>query len=334
MHKVFYAAAVVATAGFSPSAHAEMRGFVASAYRPALVAEGRSQELCESKPGRIFVAAASGSECVAYWVTKGFENRSQAVFYLGGDYTPDQANNRNERIIAVQKQLKAMQRQANAYRVRYVKIARLGVEGSSGNHGNRGNIHEMIIVNEAIAILKRRLGIKTIALVGQSGGSTLAAGLLTFGRTDIVCDMLGSGGFNAVDRQYDFLIERGIRGSKASIARKLYDPSAHVDAVAAMPGRKVFVIGDPKDQAVPFKYQSPFADALRAAGHHAVTVKVNVAIDPLHHNTIFYTWPAAGACLNGANDKAIVSTILRVQQQVLAASKQTAMRQNASTSKE
>jgi hypothetical protein len=335
MHKLLYGAAVIAASGCcSFSAQAEMRGAVASAYKPALVAEGRSRALCESKPGRIFVPTSSGSECVAYWVTKGFESRPQAVFYMGGDLMPEEANDPRKVAALIPKQLTAMQRQANTYRVRYVKLARLGTEGSSGNHGNHGSVHELAVTYEAINVLKKRLGIKTIALAGQSGGSNLGAGLLTVGRTDIACAMLGSGGFNVVDRQYSFLLERGIRGSKAKIAEILYDPSAHVDGVADAPGRRVFIIGDPKDQTVPFKYQAPFGEALRAANHHAATVKVSTLIDPARHNTIFYSFPAAGACLNGASDKEIVSTIGRVQQQVRAASQQAAMHPDASTRNE
>jgi hypothetical protein len=56
--------------------------------RPVLAAEGKSQALCESVPNRIFVATTVGSECIAYWTTKGNEQRRQAVFFIDGDLPP------------------------------------------------------------------------------------------------------------------------------------------------------------------------------------------------------------------------------------------------------
>ncbi len=81
---------------------------------------------------------------------------------------PEEANDPRKVAALLPKQLTAMQRQANTYRVRYVKLARLGTEGSSGNHGNHGSVHELAVMYEAINVLKKRLGIKTIALAGQS----------------------------------------------------------------------------------------------------------------------------------------------------------------------
>jgi hypothetical protein len=324
------AIAAAAAAGFcSLSAQAETTGAPASAYRTVHAAESKSPQLCESTPNHIFVATSSGSECVAFWVTKGFEDRAQAVFFMGGDYDVTKFNDPSFAKTNIAIQMALMQRDANKYRVRYVKIARPGIEGSSGNHGDRRKPHELIVMNEAITILKKRLGIKTIALVGQSGGSDLAAGLLTLGRIDIACDMLGSGGLKMVDRSYAWLLQNGQRASKAQLAKAMYDPSGHIDFIAKDPGRRVFVIGDPKDQAVPFEYQWPFADSLRAAGHHALTIKVDISSDPLHHNATTYAWPAAGACLDGASDDEIVSTISDLEDKVRAVSKRVAMQQSA-----
>ncbi len=331
MRKLLCGTAIIAASGLgSFPAYAEMQASLASSYKPVLVAEGRSRSLCESKPGRIFVPTSSGSECIAYRVTKGFENRPAAVFYLAGDVSPEKANDPRKTMAYIPKQMQALQSLTNAHRVRYIKLGRIGVEGSSGNHGQHGSDHELAVMYGAIDILKQRLGIKTIGLVGQSGGSAVSAGLLTLGRTDVACAVLGSGPFNIIDRQRDFLIARGMSGSNARATTTQYDPSAHVDGVAEVPGRRVFIIGDPNDQAAPFKYQAPFARALHAANHHAVTVKVSVLIDPLHHNTAFYSLPAVGACLNGASDKDVVTTIGQVQKQVSAASR--LARQHASTS--
>jgi hypothetical protein len=327
-------ACVAATAALSSlSAHAEVRGFAGSAYKPVLVAESRSQELCESVKNRIFVATASGSECVAYWVTRGFEERNQAVFYMGGDYRPDEANNPTRSQAGVRLEMKVLQHQADFFRVRYVKIARLGIDGSSGNHGDRYKPHAVIVMNEAITLLKKRLGVKSIALAGQSGGSTLAASLLTLGRTDIACEILGSGDHKLVDFNYDTAQEKGWSVSKAQYAKMVYDPSRHVDFVARSADRRVFVIGDPGDQAVPFQYQWPFADQLLEAGHHARTIKVDILHDTVHHNATAYTWPAAGACLNGASDDEVVARVRKVENGIRTTLERKAMQQSASLGK-
>jgi hypothetical protein len=52
---------------------------------PALTEEASSQDLCESVPNRVFVATKLGSECVAYTVSKGYEDRREAVFLINGD---------------------------------------------------------------------------------------------------------------------------------------------------------------------------------------------------------------------------------------------------------
>jgi hypothetical protein len=52
---------------------------------PIHMAEARSQQLCESQSNRVFVSINNVSECVAYSVTPGNEDRGEAVFFFDGD---------------------------------------------------------------------------------------------------------------------------------------------------------------------------------------------------------------------------------------------------------
>src|SRR5262249_28294284 len=61
-------------------------------FHPVLIEESRSKAKCESRDERIFVETKLGTECIAYFVTKGFDQRRQAVFFFGGDARPQDFN--------------------------------------------------------------------------------------------------------------------------------------------------------------------------------------------------------------------------------------------------
>ena len=88
------------------------------------------------------------------------------------------------------------------------------------------------------------------------------------------CDVLGSGATEAVDIEYDFRTHHGYHPIKVILAKKLYDPSAHLATVVRRPDRRIFALGDPSDSIVAFKYQSQFVDGLKAAGHAAKLIEV------------------------------------------------------------
>jgi len=85
-----------------------------------------------------------------------------------------------------------MQIWADQFKVRYVFVSRVGMQGSSGNHAERRFPKETIVMNAVTDALKIRLGLDKLALAGHSGGSTIAASLLTMGRNDVTCAVLGS----------------------------------------------------------------------------------------------------------------------------------------------
>ena len=68
--------------------------------------------------------------------------------------------------------------------------------------------------------------------------------------------------------------------------------------------RRIFVLGDPLDTEVPYKFQVPFVDRAKAAGHHAVAIAVE-GLGSEHHDVVPATLPVAGACLNNVSDEKI-----------------------------
>jgi hypothetical protein len=275
----------------------------ATDFKPVLVEEGRSQSKCEAVANRIFVTTSAGSECISYFVTRGFEQRRQAVLFFNGDFSKAQATE-----AAAQRSLegsrKFMQFWADQLKVRYIYVSRVGLQGSSGNHGDRRFPKETIVMNAVADGLKARLGLDDLALAGQSGGSTIAISLVTMGRKDVKCAVSGSGPLELVDQQYAAGTRLGFDVVKAAVAANVYDPATHVGSVVPRRDRRIFVLGDPLDTEVPYKFQAPFVDRVKAAGHHAMAIAVE-GLGAKHHDVVPATLPVAGVCLNNASDEII-----------------------------
>lgn len=277
-------------------------------YREVMAAEARSAELCEAKPGRIFVTSGKDSECIAYFATKGHESERKAVLFLDGDVSPEKYVNAAGMERSLAQRMQHLQAWADKLKVRYVLVARAGVNGSSGDHGKRRLPKETLIMNGAADLLKQRLGLDTIALAGQSGGSTIAASMLSLGRTDVSCAVLGSGAFELVDLRHKDLTNHGYKVTKAEIAKASYDPSAHVGEIRRSPERRVLVLGDEADSRTPFDQQRRYVESLAAHGHHARLLAID-ATDDNNHGATGYTIPTAGACLNGVADGKIAKAV-------------------------
>lgn len=240
------------------------------AFTSVLVEEGRSQEKCESVEGRIFVRAKGQSECIATYVTPGHDDKSWAVLFFDGDSSKeDFAKPDDAKAKALERKRGLLRHWAKRLNVRYVYVSRVGLMGSSGNHGDRRKPGETYIMNAVVDRIKAELNLDKVVIAGQSGGSTIAALLLTFGRTDVSCAVLGSGAYDLVNMRAENLERLGRKVSKSALAKGMLDPSARVEFIAPDAGRRIFVIGDPADNRTPWAQQSAFAASLQAAGRGA-----------------------------------------------------------------
>jgi len=272
------------------------------AYATVLPTEARSQAACEAVDGRIFVETKWGSECVAYFVTKGLERQRRAVVFLDGDVPLESYADEKKMVANLALTRKAMQSWSDKLKIRYVSISRLGVNGSSGNHGERGKPKELMIMNAAMDALKTRLGLDTVALAGQSRGSTLAASMLSLGRDDVACAVLGSGAFELVDLEYAHKKELGLKASRAKMQDTMFDPASNAGGIQLDPKRRIFIIGDAADTRTPFDQQERYAAQLKALGHHAKLIRIEADGANEHGSTLF-SLPTAGGCLKGTSDE-------------------------------
>ncbi|MGE4129811.1 MAG: alpha/beta hydrolase family protein, partial [Hyphomicrobiaceae bacterium] len=280
-------------------------------YEDMLTAESKSQTLCEAMPDRVFVRHKLGTACIAYIATKGFERDRRAVIFFDGDSPPDnyiETQGSNEHLKKIGDALQSL---SKTFKVRYIRVARLGLDGSSGNHADRRKPEEVFALNAAIDALKARLGIDDVILAGQSRGSLVAASVLTMGRNDVSCAALGSGVYEHARFIYDANkpLHRDLR--LKDISRTVYDPSEKIDGIAKDKRRHIYVVGDPDDAQVPFDQQRRFADQVSAAGHHARLIEVEGSGEKQHGATR-YVVGIAGLCARGIEEAEIVRRTAKV----------------------
>lgn len=248
-------------------------------YETVLTSEAISRGPCESKPGRVFVAHALGSECIAYYVVGASTNPSQTIFVLDGDVPPADAATPGKLDEYLKRIRQFLDQRARVHGVRYVFVARPGVFGSSGNHGGAKRAPEIETINAAVDEIKARLKLERINLAGQSGGSTVAAGLLALGRKDVACAALASGGFDMPDIVTRARAKARQGGDadreKQQLSEYFFDVLGATSRVVQSPDRKIYVLADPKDQRTPFDQQKRYAETLQAAGHSAIVLSAN-----------------------------------------------------------
>lgn len=319
------ASAVLASFAAAPaSAHQAP----APRFPTVLAAEAQSKELCEKNPRRIHVATRWSTECIAWFVTRGHERDRRAIVFFDGDTSPERiADNATvQRNLSNAKEL--LQRWADRLGVRYILVSRVGLNGSSGNHGERRKPKETMIMNAAVDILKERLGFDRVALAGQSGGATIAATLLSLGRTDVDCAVLGSGAYELVELRAKDLAKAGVTPTKEQLLNVTLDPMDLADAVPPDRRRRIFVVGDEADVRTPFSQQKRYAERLARLGHHARTIAID-AQGELDHGATVYTIPTAGACLRGVPDGQLMAANKSLAAKIAAVDKASSPRSGA-----
>ena len=142
--------AIFATVLGSPCVQAQ--GQVPARFPNAHADEAKSKKLCELDPERIHVSTRWGTECIAYFVTKGQEHQRSAVMFIDGDVAVEKFAEPKRMALSFKIFKSRMQKWADRLKVRYVYISRVGVNGSSGNHGGRRKPNETMVLNAAADI--------------------------------------------------------------------------------------------------------------------------------------------------------------------------------------
>jgi len=227
----------------------------------------------------------------------------EAIIYLHGDL-PNKAQNGDSTDEDL-KYLDMIERRLRWFtdhnRMPTVMIARPGYLWSSGDPEERHSDTHNTWIREAIAGVATRLGLERYALVGQSGGSTAIALTLHLGERQSPCIVLGSGSFSwiktARHQSRMFNMRPITREVEQRINQRDPAPIARVDAMPVVDGRKVILLGDPRDWRTPFAAQVEFWAALRDRGHEARFL-VSEARDNEHHSMSGPALTAGWRCLN------------------------------------
>ena len=246
--------------------------------------------------------------CIRYFPSDDAIGAKTATLFLPGDvlhYGPIIDAQRYAKLASTEQQIALANRLAKTSGMPIVRIARPGTFGSTGmNHKWRRQPIEAYLVNDAVSKIKDKLGYERISLAGLSGGGGLVAAMLSLGRTDVNCAVIGAGATNVKLRlqHYDYrTYSKGIDATGLPLS-SVYDPVDHVSEVKADPNRRVFSVGDPRDVQVIYSSQIDYANKLRAAGT-PITVLEAQAFDTLHHEVAFQAQWVSGWCNKGWTDE-------------------------------
>jgi predicted esterase len=241
---------------------------------------------CVDPDSALWVEYANGKACVRYFSASPLEHAPVVIVMFHGDRNiemhraPEAIAGNTLR--AKDKQAAAVSRRAG---VPVVIIARPGTYGSSGNHRQRRQASEFQALDAALDQLRQRYSIGRFVLLGHSGGATVVAALLTLGREDVQCAVMTSGAFALLERAQMIRRSKGLPARDGRDTNGLlhpYDPLEHVDGIAKMAGRPLFVMGNRDDRVAPFVLQERFYQALRDAGLEAQLVE-SPASGPAFH---------------------------------------------------
>lgn len=259
---------------------------------------------CLGLEDRVWTVLPDGVECIAFAASPNIQGASSALLYFGGDISEEQLAGSTQ-----EEARKGNQRRASSIAaqqgVPVVIVGRPGLMGSSGFHLLGGRRDEGQVIDAAVDALKDKLGIRRLALAGQSGGSRIIAQLLVIGRRDIACAAMGAGAYDVPRLRGGGTARTSIFGDPGS---GYLVPMLKAGDIPAVPGRRSFVIGDPRDKVAPFNEQKAWADKLAALGHHVQLIEAK-AKDSEFHGMSDKAIAAAGMCLSEKSDAEIRAAV-------------------------
>jgi hypothetical protein len=262
---------------------------------------------CEIGLHQVWVAVEGRGDCIAFYASGSLHDAKQAVLYFEGDIPSGYRRD----VAKLKRHLSSLRRSldmlAAALHVPYAFVARPGTFGSTGNHRNRRKDREYLVMRAAVDAIRARFGLEHVSLTGQSGGATIVGALLTLGITNVKCAVPASGGYD-LKAMLDWHAGRqGITGryrEHPAVLSGSFNVMDHIAGVRRDSERRVFVLGDPRDQVTPFAQQKRFAAALKSAGHHVELIE-KTARGPEHHGLSIVALKLAGLCTTGSSDAEI-----------------------------
>ncbi|MBM3528306.1 MAG: hypothetical protein FJX62_09445 [Alphaproteobacteria bacterium] len=269
---------------------------------------------CSVTPMAVWLKVSGREFCIRYYLSAAGGDGTRPVVFLQGDRlgrlnlrTGEFTLGPRDRDLDTGDFQRAADHLSRQNRTSAIYLARPGVDGSSGDHRIRHTSLELQIANAALDAIKARHRYEGFHLIGQSGGSKLAGGLVAL-RSDIGCAALGAGRLAAL---------RAARRS-ADPAADYFDVAASIPAIAARSTARILVVTDPEDSKVPERHQTAFVEMLRRAGGRAEQFMVR-ATDDARHGVTSYTRLAMAGCIRGATTEDIAARLKQAVDRRLAA---------------
>lgn len=297
---------------------------VAGAYDELLNPPTYSKPECEALQNAVWVDVSwqdnkapgkqdqRASACIKYFPSDNAAGASTAVIFIDGDVSDGSEEGRSAYETMKSRGTEFANVIAGQTNLPVIRLTRPGTFGSSGmSHlRDRRMPIEVHLVNAAVTKIKERYGYERVQLAGQSTGGGLVGALMTLGRNDIDCAVIGSG-VTSVKTRSSHLNSSNFRQGKDETGNDLsavYDPIDHVSKVAPDSSRRIFILGDPRDEAVSFASQREFHERLVNSGIPS-TLLVAEAKDAKHHFLGASAQRVAGLCKNGRSDAEILELV-------------------------
>ncbi len=223
-----------------------------------------------------WVVVSGRGDCIRYFHAGLASDRNPlAHIWFHGDaaHRSTRKVNRGYRNESAERQQRAARGQYGAHSIPYIQVSRPGVYGSSGDHSKRLEPRNPKLVIGAVEKIVRRHGIEALALSGRSGGGLLVAALLNV-RSDIRCAVITSGHVAVQSRRW----HKGWRPLDYA-----YDPIDGVVDMPVDPDRRIFMLGDPRDERVPWHSQVEYYRKVKRLGHR-IWLFDTIAGGPFHHS--------------------------------------------------
>lgn len=263
---------------------------------------------CKATPERIWVSSDEFTECIAYIVARPASPNASAsdtgVIFFNGDVATERRGAEAQPEVRKGELIRA-QALASRFGVTTIVMGRPGLMGSTGFHQTGGMREDAYIMSAAVDGVRDALGVRRLAMAGQSGGARLIAQLMALKRRDLVCAAMGSGAYDLPEKVDGSRARTNVFGNAQ---RRYLIPMLEAETIPVVQGQRLFVIGDPEDKIAKFPEQRAWFEKLKALGHTVALIEGKGG-GPSRHGLADAAIAAAAACASGQSDGEIIALV-------------------------
>lgn len=258
---------------------------------------------CDKAQNAVWVNVNGETECIRYYPSNKYnpQNTKNVIVYFSGDL-PVEVSNSAEYFASysattnLQSLLTSVDNMSMRIAMPAIQIARPGIMGSSGHHNTqRRRAIESQIMNQALTLIKQKVGFENPVLVGHSGGGHVAASITNY-RKDIMCNVLVS--------SVSMPAARALAGGYVTYG--LHEPK---DELQTRSKTRYFMVGDKRDTVVNWDGQGQYARELRKKGISAENIVIKSDVNSEFHNLLEAGFYTASLCATQMPTTGIVKQI-------------------------